>query len=69
MEGTIVALGIGTGFLGLVHPGFRPIAIVALAFGALVAVVLVWRRGRESHPTISRHADHDSEAHKPIEPE
>jgi hypothetical protein len=34
-----------------------------------VAGILVWRRRRESHPSISRHAQDEVEAYKKIEPE
>ena len=68
MEGAVVALGIGAGLLGIIEPGFRPIAVGSIVLGAGVAVILVRRRRAESHPTISRHAHTDSDAYKPIEP-
>jgi hypothetical protein len=68
MEGAVVALGIGAGLLGIFEPMFRPIAAGSIVLGAGVAAILVWRRGGESHPTISRHADTDSDTYKPIEP-
>jgi len=47
-----------------------PLYELCLMFPMVVgfAAILVWRRSRESHPTISRHADTDSDTHKPIEP-
>jgi hypothetical protein len=68
MEGAVVALGIGAGLLGIIEPMFRPIAAGSIVLGAGVAAILVWRRRGESHPTISRHANTDSDTHKPIEP-
>ena len=68
MEGTVAALGIGAGLLGIIEPMFRPIAAGSIVLGAGFAAILVWRRRRESHPTISRHADTDSDTYKPIEP-
>jgi hypothetical protein len=68
MEGAVVAHGIGAGLLGIIEPAFRPIAAGSIVLGAGVAAILVWRRRGESHPTISRHADTDSDDHKPIEP-
>jgi hypothetical protein len=65
----LVALGIGAGLLGVIEPLFRPIAAGSIVLGAGVAAILVWRRRGESHPTISRHANTDSDDHyKPIEP-
>jgi len=68
MEGAVVALGIGAGLLGIIEPMFRPIAAGSIVLGAGVAAILVWRRRGESHPSISRHANADSDIHKPIEP-
>jgi hypothetical protein len=68
MEGAVVALGIGAGLLGIIEPMFRPIAAGSIVLGAGVAAILVWRRRGESNPTISRHANTDSDIHKPIEP-
>ena len=69
MEGSVVALGIGAGLLGAIEPGFRPIAAGSILLGAVAACLMVWRRRRESHPSISRHAHVETEPHKPIEPE
>jgi len=68
MEGAVVALGIGAGLLGIIEPMFRPIAAGSIVLGAGVAAILVWRRRGESNPTISRHANTDSDTHEPIEP-
>ena len=68
MEGAIVVLGIGAGLLGIIEPMFRPVAAGSIVLGAGVAAILVWRRRGESHPSISRHANTDSDTHKPIEP-
>jgi hypothetical protein len=68
MEGAVAALGIGAGLLGIIEPMFRPIAAGSIVLGAGVAAILVWRRRGESSPTISRHANTDSDTHKPIEP-
>jgi hypothetical protein len=68
MEGAVVALGIGAGLLGIIEPVFRPIAAGSIVLGAGVAAFLLWRRRGESHPTISPHANTDSDAHTPIEP-
>jgi len=68
MEGAVVALGIGAGLLGIIEPMFRPIAAGSIVLGAGFAAILVWRRRGESNPTISRHANTDSDTHKPIEP-
>jgi hypothetical protein len=68
MDGAIVALGIGAGLLGIIEPMFRPIAAGSIVLGAGVAAILMCRHRRESHPTISRHADTDSDTYKPIEP-
>jgi hypothetical protein len=68
MDGAVVALGIGAGLLGIIEPMFRPIAAGSIVLGAGVAAILVWRHRRESHPTISRHADTGSDTYKPIEP-
>ena len=69
MEGAVVALGIGAGLLGIIEPMFRPIAAGSIVLGAGFAAILVWRRRRESHPSISRHTRHEEAAHKSIEPE
>ena len=69
MEGTVVVLGIVAGLLGVIEPAFRPIAVGSIVLGAGVACILVWRRRRESHPSISRHARIETDAHKSIEPE
>ena len=68
MEGAVVAIGIGAGLLGIIEPMFRPIAAGSIVLGAGVAAILVWRRRGESHPSVSRHANTDSDTHKPIEP-
>ena len=68
MEGGLVVLGIGAGLLGILEPAFRPIALVCIVLGAAVAGVLLWRRRRESHPSISRHAHPDADAPPKIEP-
>jgi hypothetical protein len=68
MEGGVVILGIAGGLLGVIEPGFRPIAAGSVVLGAAVAVFLVWRRRSESRPTISRHARKESDG-KPIEPQ
>lgn len=68
MEGTVVLLGIGAGLLGVIEPVFRPIAAGSIVFGAVVAGILLWRRRRESHPSISRHTGSETDAHKSIEP-
>ena len=68
MEGAVVALGIGAGLLGIIEPMFRPIAAGSIVLGAGVAAILVWRRRGDSNPTISGHANTDSDTHKPIEP-
>lgn len=68
MEGAVVALGIGAGLLGIIEPAFRPIAAGSIVLGAGFAAILVWRRRGESHPTISRHANTDTDTSKPVEP-
>jgi hypothetical protein len=68
MEGAVVALGIAAGLLGIIEPAFRPIAAGSIVLGAGVAAILVWRRRGESHPTISPHADADSDSDRPIDP-
>jgi len=68
MEGAVAALGIGAGLLGIIEPMFRPLAAGSIVVGAGFAVILVWRRLRKTNPTISRHADTDSDTYKPIEP-
>ena len=68
MEGAVVALGIGAGLLGVIEPAFRPIAAGSIVLGAVVAAILVWRRRHESHPSISRHARGETDAHQNIEP-
>jgi hypothetical protein len=68
MEGAIVALGIGAGLLGIIEPLFRPIAAGSIVLGAGLAAILARRRRRESHPTISPHADTDRDTYRPIEP-
>lgn len=68
MEGTVVALGIGAGLLGVIEPAFRPIAAGSIVLGAGVAGILMWRRRSGSHPTISRHSRTETDAHRPVEP-
>jgi hypothetical protein len=68
MEGAVVALGIGTGLLGVLEAAFRPFAAGSIVLGAVVAAILVWRRRHESHPSISRHARSETDAHQGIEP-
>ena len=67
MEGAVVALGIGAGLLGVIEPAFRPIAAGSIFLGAGVAAILVWRRRREAHPSIS-HAQSERDAPQSIEP-
>ena len=69
MEGAVVALGIGAGLLGFIEPAFRPIGGGAIVLGAIAACVMVWRRRRDSHPSISRHAHVETNGRKTIEPE
>jgi hypothetical protein len=69
MEGTVAALGIAAGLLGVIEPAFRPIAAGSIVLGAGLACILVWRRRRESHPSISRHTRPEKDAHKSIDPE
>ena len=68
MEGGIALLGIVAGILGAIEPLFRPIAAGMILVGAVTDVVLVWRRRRETHPSISRHATPDAAAYEKIEP-
>ena len=68
MEGTVVVLGIGAGLLGVLEPAFRPIAAGSIVLGAAVAGILVWRRRRESHPSISSQARSATDPRAPIEP-
>jgi hypothetical protein len=68
MEGTVVALGIGAGLLGVIEPAFRPIAAGAIVLGGIAACIMVWRRRGDSHPSISRHAHDETDANKSIGP-
>jgi hypothetical protein len=68
MEGGIALLGIAAGVLGVIEPLFRPIAAGTILVGAVTAIVLVWRRRRETHPSISRHANPEAAACERIEP-
>jgi hypothetical protein len=69
MEGAVAVLGIAAGLLGVIEPAFRPIAAGSIVLGGIVAGILVWRRRRESHPSISRHPHKDTDAPKSIEPQ
>jgi hypothetical protein len=67
VSGALFVLALTAFALGVIDPGFRPLAIGSVLFGSVVAVLLSWRARRVHHPSIAAHTP-EPEEKRPIEP-